>query len=153
MLNILVTLLLLRIAYIDYKTMRIPDKLNLAIMVCGLISCIQNTEIYFIERMIGFLIVSVPMYMICLMIPEAFGGGDIKLTAVMGFFLGWKQILVGAYLSFLIGGAQAVWLLAAKKIKQKSHVHMAFGPALCLGMWIAMIWGKDLIGWYFELFI
>ena len=87
MLNILVTLLLLRIAYIDYKTRKIPDKLNLAIMVCGLISCIQNTEIDFIERMIGFLIVSVPMYMICLMIPEAFGGGDIKLTADMGFWL------------------------------------------------------------------
>ena len=151
--NILVTLLLLRIAYIDYKTMKIPDKLNLAIMVCGLISCIQNTEIDFIERMIGFLIVSVPMYMICLMIPEAFGGGDIKLTAVMGFFLGWKQVLVGAYLSFLIGGAQAAWLLAVKKIKQRSHAHMAFGPALCLGMWIAMIRGKDLITWYLEFFI
>lgn len=153
MIKILVTILLASIAYIDHKTMKIPDKLNLAIGVCGLLSCIQNTDVTMPDRLIGFLIISVPMCLICMIIPEAFGGGDIKLSAVMGFYLGWKRTLAGAYLSFLIGGAQAIVLLIRKKQLKVRTSHMAFGPALCLGMWIAMVWGNELIRWYFELFI
>lgn len=153
MIKILITILLARIAYVDYKTMKIPDKLNLAIGVCGLVSCIQNTDITMTDRIIGIFAVSVPMYILCMIIPHAFGGGDIKLTAVMGFYLGWRRTLAGAYLSFLIGGVQAICLLITKRIRKDGNSHMAFGPALCLGMWVAMIWGNELIPWYFELFI
>ena len=152
MLNSLVSVLLLRIAYVDHKTLKIPDKLNLALGVCGLLSCIQDTDLAMMERMIGFAVISVPMYFLCLLIPDAFGGGDIKLTAVMGFYIGWKRMLAGAYLSFLIGGAQAVSILAGKRSQKEKTTHMAFGPALCLGTWIAMLWGNDLIPWYFGLF-
>ncbi len=153
MLKILVSILLLRIAYVDHKTMKIPDKLNLGLGVCGLVSCIQNTDIAIIDRIIGFAIISAPMYVLCLIIPGAFGGGDIKLTAVMGFYLGWKRMLAGAYFSFLLGGIQALWLLSTKRLQKRERAHMAFGPALCLGIWIAMIWGNELIQWYFDLFI
>ncbi len=153
MIKILVTILLASIAYIDHKTMKIPNKLNLAIGVCGLLSCIQNTDVTMMDRIIGVLILSAPMYILCMIIPEAFGGGDIKLTAAMGFYLGWKRTLVGAYLSFLLGGVQAIWLLIRKNRKKDATSHMAFGPALCMGMWIAMIKGNELIQWYFELFI
>ena len=71
MLNILVTILLLQIAYIDHKTMKIPDKLNFALGVCGLVSCIQNTDITITDRIFGFSIISVPLYILCLVIPEA----------------------------------------------------------------------------------
>jgi len=148
--TILVTILLLQIAYIDYKTMKIPDKWNLALGFCGLISCILDTQVMFTDRLIGLFVVSVPMYVLCLIIPDAFGGGDIKLTASMGFYLGWKQVLIGVYLSFLIGGMEAVYLLTVKKFRKEDGTHMAFGPALCLGMWIAMIWGNSLIQWYVE---
>ena len=151
--KILITILLARIAYIDYKTMKIPDKLNLALGICGLVSCIQNTDVGLADRIIGFLIISVPMYFLCLIIPEAFGGGDIKLAAVMGFYLGWKRTLAGAYLSFIFGGLQAMILLIRKKQQKGKTSHMAFGPALSLGMWVAMVWGNELIGWYFGLFV
>ena len=149
MLDILVSILLLRIAYIDDKTMKISNKMNLALGLCGLISCIQNTGITMQERMIGFVIISVPMYVLCLIIPDAFGGGDIKLTAVMGFYLGWKRMLAGAYLSFIIGGVQAVYILSVNRSQSEKTTHMAFGPSLCLGIWIAMLWGNDLIPWYY----
>lgn len=153
MIEILVTILLAKIAYTDHKTMKIPNKLNLAIGVCGLVSCIQNTDVGLADRIIGFLIISVPMYFLCLIIPEAFGGGDIKLAAVMGFYLGWKRTLAGAYLSFILGGLQAMILLIRKKQQKGKTSHMAFGPALSLGMWGAMVWGNELIRWYFGLFV
>ena len=151
MLDGLVSILLLWVAYVDHKTMKIPDKLNLMLGFCCLLSCIQNPNITLMERMFGFAIISVPMYLLCLFIPEAFGGGDIKLTAVMGFYLGWKRMLVGAYISFLIGGVQAVYILQINKSRKDRTTHMAFGPALCFGMWIAMLCGNDLISWYFGL--
>ena len=151
--EIIITILLANIAYTDHKSMKIPDKLNLAIGVCGLVSCIQNTDVGMTDRILGLLIISVPMYILCLIIPEAFGGGDIKLAAAMGFFLGWKRTLAGAYLSFLLGGLQAIVLLIRKKQRIGETSHMAFGPALCLGMWIAMVRGNELIRWYFDLFI
>ena len=152
MLDILVSILLLRIAYVDHKTMKIPDKMNLALGFCGLMSCIQNTEITMMERILGFVIISVPMYGLCLIISDAFGGGDIKLTAVMGFYLGWKRMLAGAYLSFLIGGLQAVYILIVNQSRNDKTTHMAFGPALCIGIWISMLWGNELILWYYGLF-
>ena len=153
MIEILIAILLAKIAYTDHKTMIIPNKLNLAIGVCGLVSCIQNTDMTISDRIIGFLIISVPMYLLCMLIPEAFGGGDIKLAAVMGFYLGWKRTLAGAYLSFLLGGLQAIILLIRKKQLKVETSHMAFGPALCFGMWVAMVWGNELIRWYFGLFV
>ena len=44
-------------------------------------------------------------------IDGAFGGGDIRLLAVMGFYLGWKMCLVGTVTGFFFGGLQAVILL------------------------------------------
>ncbi len=152
MLNIIVTVLLLLIAYIDHKTMKIPDRLNVALGICGLVSCIQNPNVVFVDRIIGAFAVSVPMYLLCLAIPDAFGGGDIKLTAVMGFYLGWKLLFTGVYLGFLIGGIQAVYLLLTKNIQMGKRAHMAFGPALCIGLWIAMVWGSELLKWYFGVF-
>ena len=149
MLNVLVSILLLRVAYIDHKTMKISNKMNLALGLCGLVSCIQSTELTIMERVTGFMIISVPMYLLCLIIPNAFGGGDIKLTAVMGFYLGWKRMLAGVYISFLIGGIQAVYILIGNRSRNEKITHIAFGPALCLGIWIAMLWGNDLISWYY----
>ena len=48
-------------------------------------------------RAIGFFIVSLPMYLLTLLIPDCFGGGDIKLIAVAGFLLGWKLTLLAFF--------------------------------------------------------
>ncbi len=148
-LHIVVAVILLIIAYIDSKTMEIPDPLNAALGMCGVVSCILNTGPNIKERLIGFFVISVPMYLLCLWIPEAFGGGDIKLTAVMGFYFGWKLVLVGTYFGILLGGIQAVYLMVRGKVRRGESVHMAFGPALCSGMILSMIFGEIVWNWYF----
>lgn len=149
----IVVILLLVIAYIDFKTMEIPDGLNLTIGVCGLISVWLVPNISVSERLAGALMVSVPMFLICFLIPGAFGGGDIKLMFVMGFYLGWMRFLPGTFLGFLFGGIQALYLLVTHKVKMGEGTHMAFGPALCTGLILSMITGEKLMDWYFRLFI
>lgn len=153
MTDIVVIGILLRIAYIDDKTMEIPDRLTLVLGICGFISCIQNSSIPFTDRILGLAFISVPMYLLCFVIPNAFGGGDIKLTAAMGFYLGWRILLIGVYFGFLIGGIQAAYLLLSKKVRRGEGAHMAFGPALCIGIFIAMLWGTEILQWYFGIFI
>ena len=152
MIQILIVIILLIIAVLDWKTMEIPDELNGAAAVLAGISLWAMPEVPMPDRIIGAVCVSVPMYLLCILISDAFGGGDIKLVFTMGFFLGWKKVLVGMFLAIMIGGMQAFCLLICKKVKAGENAHMAFGPALCVGMIISMFWGDRLIAGYFRWF-
>lgn len=83
------------------------------------------------------------------LIPGAFGGGDIKLMAAAGILLGAKLTGTAFFFSVLAGGVYGIYLLAGKKKGGKDH--FAFGPFLCLGIWAAICWGNEIIGWYLGL--
>lgn len=145
--------LLLTIALIDYDTMEIPDGLNLCLAAAALASVWCFPQVSLIQRCIGAFCVSAPMFLFCLAVPDAFGGGDVKLLTAMGFFLGWKACLVGAFIGFLIGGVQASYLLITKKVRHGEGAHMAFGPALCAGLFLAVLYGARIFEWYHGLFL
>ena len=84
-----------------------------------------------LPHIIGALCVSVPMFLLCLVIDGAFGGGDIKLMAAAGLFLGWQNTLLAMFFGIVFGGIYGIYLLAAKKAGKKDH--FAFGPFLCVG--------------------
>ena len=71
--------------------------------------------------------------------------------AACGLFLGWKITLVSAALAILFGGIYGCYLLAAKKADRKAH--FAFGPFLCIGMAIGLLYGIRLIDWYLSLMV
>lgn len=141
--------LLIAVAVCDWKTMEIPDALNLLLLGNGVAAGIFFGELSVGNRLCGMVSVSVPMLLLALAVPGAFGGGDIKLTAACGVFLGWKRNLIAAFLAVLSGGIYGIWLLAAGK--KGRHEYFAFGPFLCLGMVIALFWGDMLWAWYLGL--
>lgn len=147
-LRILTSALLLAIGWTDYRTMKIPDILSLGLGLCAAAAVFVCPEVPLLERCVGACIVSVPMYLFCLVAGDAFGEGDMLLLAVMGFYLGWKSLLVGTFLGFMIGGIQAVYLLKTGKAKRGEHAHMPFGPALCAGLLTAQFYGMEIFMWY-----
>ena len=74
------------------------------------------------------------------------GGGDIKLMAAAGLFLGWQNTLLAMFFGIVFGGMYGIYLLAAKKAGKKDH--FAFGPFLCAGIVIAMLFGGPVLEWY-----
>ena len=86
------------------------------------------------------------MFLLCLVIDGAFGGGDIKLMAATGLFLGWQNTLLAMFFGIVFGGMYGIYLLAAKKAGKKDH--FAFGPFLCAGIVIAMLFGGPVLEWY-----
>lgn len=137
--------ILLSISLIDAETQTIPDRLNLALAVCGAVSVLLSPADW-LPHIIGALCVSVPMFLLCLVIDGAFGGGDIKLMAAAGLFLGWQNTLLAMFFGIVFGGIYGIYLLAAKKAGKKDH--FAFGPFLCAGIVIAMLFGEPVLEWY-----
>ena len=137
--------ILLSVSLIDAETQTIPDRLNLALAVCGAVSVLLSPADW-LPHIIGALCVSVPMFLLCLVIDGAFGGGDIKLMAAAGLFLGWQNTLLAMFFGIVFGGMYGIYLLAAKKAGKKDH--FAFGPFLCAGIVIAMLFGGPVLEWY-----
>lgn len=70
------------------------------------------------------------------------GFGDVKLAFVMGFLLGFPQIVVALYIAFLTGAGVGVILVLRRKKTLQSHV--AFGPFLLIGYAAAATYGMQL---------
>lgn len=151
MIDAAVILVLCRIAWIDQKTMEIPDKLNGVVAAFAVLSSFLGSDLDWKVRAIGACCISMPMYLGNCLMKDAFGGGDIKLCFGMGWYLGWKRMLVGAFLACMIGGIQASYLLISGKVRMGEGTHMAFGPALCAGFMIALLYGDHLFTWYMGL--
>ncbi len=143
-------MILIAISFIDWDTMMIPDELVISIIVCSIPFFFLQPEMLIWSRVGGFLIVSVPMLLLAMIVPGAFGGGDIKLMAASGLILGLGNTVVAAFIGILIGGTYAIYLLRTNKVERKGH--MPFGPSLCMGCYIAALYGEAIIQWYLGFF-
>lgn len=145
-----VTAVLLTVALIDADTMEIPDGLVTALALLAALSVMLFPETRPLGRLIGVFAVSAPMLLIDLLIPTSFGGGDVKLAAAAGLLLGWKLVLVAAFVSILTGGAYGAFLLMQKKMARGEH--FAFGPFLCFGVAFSLLIGSAALDAYLSLF-
>ena len=145
-----IIMILLTISMIDIDTMTIPNGLVIALGIPVVIWSLLHGEVSYLERILGFFIISGPMYIMIKLIPDCFGGGDVKLIAVGGFFLGWKSALLAGFISIVIGGIYASYLMIRKNVKKEAHI--AFGPYLALGIVISLLYGNILIQAYLSLF-
>lgn len=75
------------------------------------------------------------------------GGGDLRMGALMGVFLGWEKGILALAVSYIIGGIFSLILIAGGKITSKDT--LPFGPFLVTGMLITVFWGERILDWYF----
>lgn len=144
---ILVSILII-IAVIDIDTLEIPDRFQILILVLALFNLSQS-PLSLIDHLIGFFIISVPFYGIAY-VTGGIGGGDIKLIAIAGFLLGYRATLVAFFIASILGGIMAVYLLVTKQKERKSLI--AFGPYLCIGIFLAYLYGNQVFNWYISFF-
>ena len=79
------------------------------------------------------------------------GGGDVKFAAALGFWLGWPGILLGLFIGFVSGGFISLLLLVTGLRGRKDFI--PFGPFIALGAWITLLYGKQILAWYFSFLI
>ena len=144
----LLTSTLLVLSVIDFRTYEIPIGINYFILVLGLLRTVLHNT-HWADHVIGFFVVSVVLYMIIIATKgRGIGGGDMKMMAVCGLFLGWKEIILAFLLGCIIGSVVHVIRMRVTKC---DHV-LALGPYLSIGVFISMLWGAQWISWYFGQF-
>jgi leader peptidase (prepilin peptidase)/N-methyltransferase len=131
-------LILLAAAVIDVETLRIPDRLTLPGIVLGLATQLSPAAGGILGGVLGCLVGGALLYAMALLGQGGTGGGDIKLAATMGAFLGWPGVLLAVVLAVLaVGLTGGVLLLTG--VKGRRDV-VPFGPFLALGGIIAALW-------------
>lgn len=135
---------LLALSVIDWRTQEIPLGFNIFILILGLVRLVTDLGNWS-QYVIGLFAVSVFLLLINFVTKgRGIGHGDIKLMAATGLLMGWKRIIVAFIVACIIGTVIHLIRMAVKKAGRK----LAFGPYLSMGIYIAMIWGEQLVSWY-----
>lgn len=138
---------LLALSVIDWRTKEIPVGFNIFIFILGLIRLFTDIGNWS-QYVIGLFAVSGFLFLLLLITKgRGIGGGDIKLMAATGLLLGWQLNIIAFLLGCIIGSIIHLTMMAVKKVGRE----LAFGPYLSAGVFLAMIWGEQLVGWYLSM--
>ena len=146
---------LIVITFIDLDHQIIPDVISLPGIVIGFLCSFAIPWLSWSDSLLGILLGGGSLWLVAVVYElltkkEGMGGGDIKLLAMLGAFLGWKAILPIIFISSLIGSLVGVPLMLLKKADSKLAI--PFGPFLALGAVIYLFWGPKLIAWYLSFY-
>jgi len=142
---------LIIITVIDLYHQIIPDVISLPGIIVGLLGSLVIPQITFFNSIAGVLLGGGSLFVVATLYQwifkrEGMGGGDVKLLAMIGAFLGWKAVILTILLSSLIGSITGIAIMVAKGKDFKYAI--PFGPFLSLGALISLFYGEVLIQWY-----
>lgn len=149
--------------FVDFEHRIIPDEISIGGMLAGLIFSLFIPQLHgfmpteeaglwvyaksFLFSIIGLLVGGGSIYAMGLLgdvlfKKESMGGGDVKLMAMIGAFLGWKYALLTFFIAPFFGAVYGI----AEKIRTKDTA-IAYGPFLVAGAVISMFYGPEIIDW------
>lgn len=146
---------LLVIIFIDIQLQIIPDKISLPGILIGFLGSFFNPWVSWQEAGLGILLGGGILYAVAkgyalLAKREGMGGGDIKLLAMIGAFLGWQCLLYVIFFSSLTGSI--VGIAAMFRQKKGGQTRIPFGPFLSLGAMSWLFFRDDILAvWYWYL--
>jgi len=138
----------------DLQTMRLPNVITYPGIVIGvicslflppgvmssLIGAALGAAIPWLIRWVWYRIKGV----------EAMGLGDVKMLAMIGAFLGWKQVWVVLFLASLTGALVGIIILRSRGRSMASR--LPFGTFLAVAAFVASLVGESLVAWYLSLY-
>jgi leader peptidase (prepilin peptidase)/N-methyltransferase len=150
----ILTAALLVITFIDIDHRIIPDIISLPGIPLGFLSSFVLPQLKWSDSLIGIAagggtLLAVAWGYQLITGKDGMGGGDIKLLAMIGAFLGWQGVLFTIMASSLIG--TAVGIVAMLRAGKDMKMAMPFGPFLAMGAIIYLFWGPRLVEWYLNL--
>ncbi len=130
--------ILIAITFIDLEHRIIPDVLSLGGLVFGLLTCWMNPDLGWIQSVLGAVGGFCFFYSVAWIYYQwrgrsGLGGGDIKLLAMLGAFLGPSGVFSTIFISSIFGSiVGVVWALARGR-KNVLKLSLPFGPFLVTG--------------------
>lgn len=145
---------LVAITFIDLDHQIIPDVISLPGIVIGFACSFVLPWLGWKSSLIGIVAGGGSLLLVAWLYElftkkEGMGGGDIKLLAMMGAFLGWRAVPFILFASSLIGSVIGITVMLAQK--KDSKLAIPFGPFLAAGAVLYIFFGKAIILWYLNL--
>jgi leader peptidase (prepilin peptidase)/N-methyltransferase len=142
---------LLVITFIDIDYQIIPDRLSLTGIPLFFLLGFLVPFVTWQDALIGILIGGGILYVVALGYQlltgrDGMGGGDIKLLAMIGALVGWQGVLFTIFFSSLSGTLIGLALILPAGRSMKSR--LPFGPFLAAGAIAYILFGSDVIHWY-----
>lgn len=143
--------------FVDLEIQEIPDQMSVGAAIAGLViaplipSAMGEVTRFaaFKDAVIGALVGGGIIYFTGIVgklvfRKDAMGGGDVKLLAMIGAFLGWKLVLFTFFLAPVFGSVAGIIL----KLKSGKDM-IAYGPYLSIAAIVAVFWGNDILAYLF----
>jgi len=142
--------------FIDLERQEIPDVITLPGIVVGLVTVLIYPDLIgkarfaaLLDSFLGIIVGGGSLYLIgflgeMVFKKEAMGGGDIKLLAMIGAFLGWQSTLLAFFLAPFFGASAGI----VARLKHGKEV-IPYGPYLSLAALVAVFWGDKIISLIF----
>jgi leader peptidase (prepilin peptidase)/N-methyltransferase len=138
------------LAAIDLEHQILPDRITLPGIGVGVLTSFLGTRVSGLDALLGILVGGGILFAVIVLSGGGMGGGDMKLGAMIGAFLGYKLALLALFLAVIVGGAVALVLLSTGIRKRKDAI--PFGPFLAIASAVAMLWGEGFVAWYLSMF-
>ena len=142
---------LIVISFIDLDHRIIPDLISLPGIAVGFLLAFFGPLATVKDSLIGLLVGGGSLYLVAFVYEaitkrEGMGGGDVKLLAMIGAWLGWKAILFTLFFASLSGTLIGGGVMLIHK--QGRHYAIPFGPFLAFSALAYVFFGPELIDWY-----
>ncbi len=138
---------LLGIAITDARHYLIPDEYTWGGLAIGLLLALGGGVPGFLQALLGAAVGFALLWGVAqagawVFREEAMGGGDIKMMAMIGSFVGWRGVL----LTVFAGAALGSLIFVPLSLKKKRLV--PFGVFLAVGAAVTFVFGDAILAWY-----
>ncbi|MFH1984498.1 MAG: A24 family peptidase [Pseudomonadota bacterium] len=147
---------LIVVTFIDIDTQRIFDVITLPGILIGVLSAAILPKMGIVDALLGALVGGGSLYLVAWMYiaikkQEGMGGGDIKLLAMIGAFLGWKGVIMTIFVGSVTGTVAGLLQMTIGR-RLDGRLRIPFGPFLAIGAVTYLFYGDELFHWYLTLF-
>lgn len=147
---------LIVIFFVDIDYQIIPDIITLPGMVLGLGVAFLPGGLNIWQALIGLVVGGGALYVVAMLgdwlfKKDSMGGGDIKMAAMLGAFLGWQKIILIFFGSAFIGMIVSIILMSVSKKIRENRV-IPFGPFIAVAAVVAILYGEKIITFYLNHF-
>jgi leader peptidase (prepilin peptidase)/N-methyltransferase len=151
---LLLTAALIAISAIDLEHFIIPNRIVYPVGIASVIllagaAALEHSWSPFGRALLGAIGAFLFFFVLHIVAPRGMGFGDVRLSAVLGLFLGWlggMYVFGGLFLGFFLGAVIGVVLIAVGKHGRRQHI--PFGPFLAGGALLSVLIGGPILEWY-----
>lgn len=141
------TVILILVTVTDLEHRLIFNVVILPAILLAFVAAFFTPGLAWPAAIVGGVFAFILVYILALAARGGLGGGDVTLSAFLGFILGFPKIILSLTFGVFLGGGVALLLLVLGRVGLKTFI--PYGPFLTITGWVMLVWGNEIWQYYF----